>query len=412
MRPMRPRPIARAARAGLLLMAVAALAGLGTVRARTQAPSPTVLPPWQPGTLDVHIINTGRGSAALLVLPDGTSLQFDAGDGGFLPGSPRGVPVVPDTSRRPGEWIARYVSRVLRPFRTPELDYAVVSHLHDDHMGGLPVLAQQVPIRTILDRGWPDYTDGIGPAPAKGTAEAYIAFAKADPSRMQRFEPGRADQITLRRDPASYPTFVVRNIVANGQVWTGAGTATRSRFPADWRTLPPAQQPNENESSLGIRVTYGAFDFYTGGDIPGRARLGTAEWHDIESAVAPAVGPVEVAGANHHGNRDSTNATWVSTLQPRLWILQVWSSDHPGHDVLDRMLSRTLYDGERDVLATSVHPANRLVIGPMLDRLLVSRGHIVIRVDHGGATYRVFAVDDTDESMRVTAVHGPYTSRP
>jgi hypothetical protein len=59
-----------------------------------------------------------------------------------------------------------------------------------------------------------------------------------------------------------------------------------------------------------------------------------------------------------------------------------------------------------------VHPANRLVIGPLLDRLLVSRGHIVIRVDHGGATYQVFAVDDTDESMRVTAVHGPYTSRP
>jgi hypothetical protein len=48
----------------------------------------------------------------------------------------------------------------------------------------------------------------------------------------------------------------------------------------------------------------------------------------------------------------------------------------------------------------------------LLDRLLVSRGHIVIRVDHGGATYQVFAVDDTDESMRVTAVHGPYTSRP
>ncbi|MCC6165274.1 MAG: hypothetical protein IT182_18160 [Acidobacteria bacterium] len=48
------------------------------------------LPAWQPGTLDIHIINTGRGDAALLVLPDGTTLQFDAGDGGRPAGSPRG----------------------------------------------------------------------------------------------------------------------------------------------------------------------------------------------------------------------------------------------------------------------------------------------------------------------------------
>ena len=131
----------------------------------------------------------------------------------------------------------------------------------------------------------------------------------------------------------------------------------------------------------------------------------------METAVAQAVGPVEVAAANHHGNRDSTNAYFVSALQPRLWLLQVWSSDHPSHDVLDRMLSRELYPGDRDVLATNMSEANRIVIGPMLDRLLSARGHIVIRVDKGGGTYRAIIVDDTDESMRVTAVHGPFTSR-
>ncbi|BCS32261.1 hypothetical protein TBR22_A14710 [Luteitalea sp. TBR-22] len=398
-------------RSSSIIASATVLAVLCAVGSQAQAPQTATLPPWQPGNLDIHVINTGRGDAALLVLPDGTSLQFDAGDGGFPPGSPRGVPVVPDTSRPPGEWIARYVTRVLSPFREPRIDYALVSHLHDDHIGGIPTLAQHVPIRKLLDRGWPDYADGVGPAPAKGTAEKYIAFAKAEPSRMERFEAGRADQITLLRDRTAYPTFSIRNIVVNGQVWTGEGTASRARFPADWASLPPAQRPNENESSLGIRVSYGPFDFYTGGDIPGRARLGAPEWHDIESAVARAVGPVDVAAANHHGNRDSTNVTWVSTLQPRFWILQVWSADHPGHDVLDRMLSRELYPGDRDVLATSVHPANRLVIGTLLDRVLVSRGHIVIRVDRGGATYRVHSLDDTDESMRITATHGPYASR-
>jgi len=48
------------------------------------------LPPWTPGTLDIHQINTGRGNSALLIFPDGTSLLLDAGDGGRLP--PRGTP--------------------------------------------------------------------------------------------------------------------------------------------------------------------------------------------------------------------------------------------------------------------------------------------------------------------------------
>lgn len=38
-----------------------------------------VLPPWTPGTLDVHQINTGKGDAALFIFPDGTTLLVDAG---------------------------------------------------------------------------------------------------------------------------------------------------------------------------------------------------------------------------------------------------------------------------------------------------------------------------------------------
>src|SRR5262245_16960508 len=64
------------------------------------------LPRWTPGTLDIHQINTGRGNAALFVLPDGTSLLLDAGDGGNPP--PRGTGPRPDGSRPPAEWIARY----------------------------------------------------------------------------------------------------------------------------------------------------------------------------------------------------------------------------------------------------------------------------------------------------------------
>jgi hypothetical protein len=35
-------------------------------------------------------------------------------------------------------------------------------------------------------------------------------------------------------------------------------------------------------------------------------------------------------------------------------------------------------------------------------------GHVVIRVESGGARYRVFVLDDTSQSYRIRSVHGPY----
>jgi hypothetical protein len=127
--------------------------------------------------------------------------------------------------------------------------------------------------------------------------------------------------------------------------------------------------------------------------------------------VATAVGAVDAAVVNHHGNRDSTNAFLVSTLRPRVWILPVWSADHPGHDVLDRLYSARLYPGPRDVFATNMIEANRIVIGPLLDRLASAQGHVVIRVAPGGASYQVIIVDDSAETYRVGKVFGPFTPR-
>jgi hypothetical protein len=55
--------------------------------------------------------------------------------------------------------------------------------------------------------------------------------------------------------------------------------------------------------------------------------------------------------------------------------------------------------------------ANQLVIGPLLDRLKSAQGHIVVRVEPGGDRFRVIILDDSTESYRVKAVHGPYQSR-
>jgi beta-lactamase superfamily II metal-dependent hydrolase len=364
------------------------------------------LPKWTPGTLDIHQINTGRGNAAFVMLPDGTTLLIDAGNGGNLP--PRGTAPRPHASQPTAEWIARYVSAM----GASAIDYGYLTHFHNDHMDAIVDVAERIPIRTLIDRGWPDYAFPSPDHREFGAAAfvRYREFLKRGAVRVERLEPGRNDQIVLKQNPAAYPQLEVRNIAGNGEIWSGKGTETRSRFPA-LNGLSRADWPTENMCSLAIRIRYGRFDYFTGGDMPGLPRPGYPEWQDIETPVAEAVGPVDVAVLNHHGNRDATNAFFVRTLQPRVWIIPVWSSDHPGHDVLDRVYSERLYAGPRDVFATNMLEANRIVIGPLLDRLQSSQGHILVRVADGGRAYRVLVLDDASESYDVKAVHGPYPAR-
>ncbi len=398
-----------------------------------------ILPPWTPGTLDVHQINTGKGDAALFIFPDGTTLLVDAGamdPTGPRATGPRATPNVPDSTRTPGEWIVRYIRHMLAHESKPVLDYALLTHFHGDHMGvpseraklsrsgqyqlaGITAVGEQIPIRKMLDRGWPNYDYPIPieeyPAPiANDMMQNYRAFLKwqldNNGLQVERLQPGRSDQIVLVHKPGDYRNFEVRNIAANGEIWTGVDINTRQHFPPI-EHLQPAERPTENMCSIAIRLSYGKFDYFTGGDMPGLLELGAPAWHDVETPVAQAVGPVEVHVLNHHGNRDSQNEFFISALRPRVYIIPVWSSDHPGHGIIKRILSTRLYPGLRDVFATNMMEVNRLVIGPLLDELTSGRGHILVRVAPGGDTYRVIILDDSAETYRVKAVHGPYLSR-
>ncbi|MEW6209462.1 MAG: hypothetical protein AB1631_13915 [Acidobacteriota bacterium] len=382
------------------------------------------VPPWTEGTLDIHHINTGRGNAAFFIFPDGTTMLVDAGD--LARSSPRVTSPRPDSSRGAGEWIARYIRHKLSP--DAALDYAYLTHFHADHMGGLSPdakasrsgaykltgiteVAEHIPLKKILDRGWPDYTF---PQPLRDPLmDNYRAFLKWQTEnngmKVERFQPGRADQIVPIRDPKKYP-FEARNIAANGEIWTGVGTTTRQQFPA-FDKLPQRDQPTENMCSIVLRLSYGKFDYYTGGDIPGVAEDFAPAWHDIETPVAKAVGPVEACVLDHHGNRDSMNAFFLSALRPQVLIIPVWSADHPGHTVLARIYSTRIYADERDVFATNMLEANKIVIGPMINRIKSMQGHILLRVDRGGNTYKVIILDDSAETFKVKAVFGPYRSR-
>ena len=175
--------------------------------------APARLEPWSKGTLDVHQISTGRGNAALVVFPDGTTLLFDAGDAGGI--VPLATPL-PDGSRPAGEWVARYVKRAVG--EGARLDYAVISHFHIDHVGGFGKVVDELPIGKLIDRGYPDYGEPAAPSAKDTIFAAYRSAAEAAAAKgtvRERARPGRADQILSVRG-GGLSQVDPRNVAANG----------------------------------------------------------------------------------------------------------------------------------------------------------------------------------------------------
>jgi hypothetical protein len=219
--------------------------------------------------------------------------------------------------------------------------------------------------------------------------------------RTERIRVGRADQVTLLRQPGAYSNFSVRNLAANGEVWTGSGNATRRCFP-ELNLLKPADYPTENMCSLALRLSYGKFDYFTGGDLTCDTEDGEP-WRDIETRVAEASGPVEVALADHHAYFDAVGPGFVRALAPRVFVIPSWYVAHPSVLPLRRMLG-----GGRDVFATDVMEANRTVNNQFISKLKSLSGHVVVRVAAGGGEFRVIVCDNSDDSDRVKAQFGPY----
>jgi hypothetical protein len=318
--------------------------------------------------------------------------------------------------------------------RSPQLDYALITHFHSDHYGlvledsplsktskykltGITEVGDLIPIGLILDRNYPayDYPTNLKTFyAADATFQNYLAFVSAHTSsgKMQAamLQPGSNQQIRLKTNPSQYPNFQVRNVKTNATIWTGKGNQTFNYFAPD--SIFQNGKFNENPLSLGLKISYGQFDYFTGGDMTGLQGFGLPNWFDVETPVAKAVGRVEATTMNHHGNRDAMNENFVKTLAPQVVIQQVWCSDHPGQEVFHRLASEFLYPGPRDLFATGMHEETKVTYGPWFKNAYRSmQGHVVIRVMPGGNTFFVYILDDAKTERSVTGKYGPYVAR-
>lgn len=411
------------------------------------------LPKWEPHYLDIDHLNTGAGNATFMIFPDGTTLLYDMGD---VETAEVEADSLPEYSQKvnPDEaaytWVADFIKQV-SPH--PDLiNYAVISHFHFDHFGewsadeptfqsggykltGITGLASEIHIGTLLDRSYPDYThhgDIVGNLSqylnttsnvyAHQTAltmQNYQRFIQYQTAKnglhVEQFQGGSDQQIHLVYTPES--DFQVQNIIGNGEVWTGKQEGVYPFI----RYAPNDQgdAKKENDLSNGLRIDYGMFRYFTGGDMTGRNLAGGDIAGSAEAVAAPVIGKVDVATMDHHGFDDAQSDIFVQTLRPQVWVQQNWAASQTSLAMLLRTTDLHLYNYPRDLFALAYFKLDDLAI-PSLGGLnhqdaieayyKNTNGDVVIRVAPGGTKFWVIMLESGSTVPIVKAVYGPYFS--
>jgi len=249
-----------------------------------------------PKTLDIYFIDVEGGQSTLIVTPAGESLLVDAGfpgDGTFdsKPGDP---------SR------ARDAQRIVaaaRAARLTRIDNLLVTHFHADHAGGVPELAQLLPIGTFIDH---DTVPAVAETNVAGTLAMFEAYA-AVRAKGKHLVPKPGDRLPLKG---------VQSIVvsASGSALTRPLRGAGARTPGCAATAPPAQEVNENPRSTGFRLQFGAFRFLDLGDLSGAPLFALA-------CPASLVGPVDVYLVAHHGGLDAADPATFAAFAPRVAVV-------------------------------------------------------------------------------------------
>jgi competence protein ComEC len=231
-------------------------------------------------TLDIYFIDVEGGQSTLVVTPSGQSLLIDAGYPGL-------------NARDPDRIVA-----AARDAGVKRIDYLLVTHLHEDHNGGVAELQRRLPIGTFIDYGTPMET-------APEVVASFAAYQEAR-THAEHLVPKPGDRLPFRG-------LDVDIVSADGATLTWALGGGGQPNPACQGVEVGGPVRGENPRSIGVRIRYGAFRFLDIGDLI-RNRIG--------DLICPAnlIGPVDVYLVAHHANNDPNLPATLEALQPRVAI--------------------------------------------------------------------------------------------
>ena len=249
------------------------LAGICAVLWAATALAAAPLPRPERGKLTVYFLDVGQGDAALIVSPTGKSILVDGG---------------------PPESAAATVRRI-RAVTSGPLDLIVLSHAHRDHLGGLPLILEEIGAARFMDPGVDHpttaYRDLLTLLAAR-KVEYVEPTAPADGSRLS-FGIGGGARIEVL-----WPRQPVEPLLR--------GTAS-----------------DVNANSIAMRASFGSTSFLFAGDMSSETE---AELLRGASPVASTV--LKVA---HHGSADSSQPAFLSRVAARAAVISCGIHNEYGH---------------------------------------------------------------------------------
>ena len=356
-------------------------------------------PAWRPGELDIHFIHTGTGEQTFFRFPDGTTMLLDCG---FVYNRKAdyvaAVPAKPDGTQTGGDWVTRYLQRVTDG---REIDYVMISHWHDDHIRGIPVVGSTFRFRHYFDHQYPRVGQYRHDADKGGfdLLRQWFFDACAGGMQVEPFEVGALNQIRLRRDAAAYPTFEIRNVAANGVVWDGRDGVRDCA--AEHVRATGAKDIEENMLSSAIRIRYGNFSYFTGGDIEKSFVGADGVRYNYEELVGKAAGPVSVCKTNHHAYLTAMSPEFVRAVRAQAYVSSVWSPNQTNVKTLTAMSAGSTASGGVYYGHLPEKARREFAERGLLESVAPSQGHAVVKVAPGGETFRIFVLSAEDESMTV-----------
>jgi unsaturated rhamnogalacturonyl hydrolase len=233
--------------------------------------------------LEIYSIDVEGGQATLLVSPSGQSMLVDTGWPGFE-----------------GRDADRIVSAA-KSAGLQQIDYVVITHYHNDHVGGVAQLADRIKVRSFVDHG-PNLEEAEQTKTGYATYQEVIAKTNA---KHLVLKPG--DRIPILGLDVQVVT-AAREHISKPLPAAGQPNSLCQSEPT------PPDDPTENSASLGVLVTYGNFRFLDLGDLTKKKEL---------ELVCPnnLIGRVDVFLISHHGLNQSNSNALVRAVHPRVAIM-------------------------------------------------------------------------------------------
>ena len=234
--------------------------------------------------LQIYFVDVEGGQATLFVTPEGQSLLVDTG--------------WPDHNARDAE---RIVSAA-KLAGIAKIDYVLITHYHDDHVGGVPQLAARIPVGTFIDHGENRETGDPG---AQKVWQAYQQVVASGKYKHIVAKPGEALSIQGMQATVVSADGVLIDKPMPGAGGTNVACAATERRAAD---------QSENPRSIGTLIAFGKLRILDLGDLT---------WDKEMELMCPVnkLAAVDIFVVSHHGSSGSNSPALVNGIAPRVAIM-------------------------------------------------------------------------------------------